>query len=109
METYYIKKGKKYVPVGMAGPDLYEGVWLVQCESGNRSHKNLVMRIGDLPDPTDLTILAKAAMLEDIILKEMMDVWSGGKLASLGEAAQRIANKIATTETKLTQKNLMGL
>jgi hypothetical protein len=105
-ETYYIKRGKKYVPVGISGPDLYDGLWLVQCSDRGRSYKNLYMRLANLPDCHDLTILAKAAMLEDIIAKTMMDAWKDGPSRSIQDVAGMIAAKLVTKEEKLTQKQL---
>jgi len=107
-ETYYIKKGNKYVPAGISGPDLYEGIWLVEIKPGSKSYKNLVMRLCDLPDPKDLQLLAKVTMLEDLISKTLMTAWSGGKQASIAEVASRIATAIATAESKLTIKDFRG-
>lgn len=106
--TYYVKEGKRYIPVGISGPDLYEGIWLVQVEPGRISHKNLICRIADLPDSFDLQVLAKVTMLEDVILKVMQDSWKDGGSASLAEVASRIASALATRETKLTTRKLRG-
>jgi hypothetical protein len=99
--TYYIKKNGKYVPVGIAGPDLYEGIWLVQVKEHCRSSKNLVGRIRDLPNPFDMEILAKVTILEDIITDIFHEKWGDGKSCSFSEVAEAICNKLATEESKL--------
>lgn len=104
--TYYIKKGSRYLPVGIAGPDLYEGIWLVQVTQGCRSSKNLYIRLADLPDCHDLEILAKVTMLEEIITNTMSKAWANGASASISEVAQKIASALATAEMKLTQKQM---
>ncbi len=106
--TYYIKKGKKYIPVGISGPDLYDGLWLVQCKDGSKSYKNLYMRLSNLPDCHDLQLLAKVTMLEDIICKTMMDAWKDGAQVSIADVASQITAAIATAESKLTTRNLRG-
>lgn len=106
--TYYIKKGKRYIPVGMSGPNLHNGLWLVQSHSGGTSYKNLYMRVGDLPDCHDLQLLAKVVQLEDTICKTMMKAWEGGAQVSIAEVASRIASAIANAECKLTARNLRG-
>jgi len=99
--TYYIKKNGKYEPVGISGPDLYEGIWLVQVKEHCRSSKNLVGRIRDLPNPFDLEILAKVTMLEDIITEIFNEKWKDGSMASFSEVAEAICNRLATEESKL--------
>lgn len=109
METYYIKKGKKYIPMGVSCPDMLgEGLWLVQFNEHSRSYKNLMYRVCDLPDPVDLQVLSKATLLEDIITKEISDAWKDGKAASYAEVAQRIVSKITTAEGKFTIRKTRG-
>lgn len=107
-ETFYIKKGRKYIPVGQTGPELWNGIWLVESKPGSTSYKNLCCRLSDLPDRFDLQILAKVTLLEDIIINVMNEAWKDGRGASLAEVASKIATKLATHEIKLTTRKLRG-
>jgi len=108
-ETYYIKKGKKYIPVGMSHPDMMgEGLWLIQFYEHSKSYKSLMFRVCDLPNPIDLQVLAKATLLEEIITKEISDAWGDGKFTSFAEVAQRIVGKLTTAESKFTIRKTRG-
>lgn len=107
METYYIKEGRRYIPVGYGRtPDISEGLWLVQCDKGCTSYSNLVARVSDLPNPLDLQVLARAAMLEDIVVKALNRCWGGGKSCSLANAAREVTKELYQGETKLTAGSL---
>lgn len=111
MEKYYIKRNNRYIPVGFGNcPNIYEGLWLVQCDNGVTSHKNIYSRLGDLPNPSDLNILAKTTMLEETIIDALREAWEypdgNNKLCSLADAASIVANKLAIAEEKLTARVL---
>lgn len=112
-DTWYYKKGNKYIPAGYEGPSLHPGIWLVQVEPGCKSTKNLSILLSDLPDPTDLQVLAKTVMLEKIILKTMLASWPSdhSKSSSLQDCATAIAKALTKEELKLrklTQKDMRG-
>ena len=110
-DTWYFKKGKKYIPAGYEGPSLGPGIWLVQVEPGCKSTKNLSILLSELPDPADLQVLAKTVMLEKTILKTMNKCWpsDGSKGCSLYDCAMAIAKALTKEELKLrklTQKDM---
>lgn len=109
-DTYYLKRGKRYIPSGYNGPDLFPGIWLVQVTPGCKSQKNLSILLSELPDPTDLQVLAKTVLLEKTILKVMNECWpSNGIGCSLYECAMRIAKALTKEELrlkKMTTKNM---
>ena len=68
METVYIKKGRKYIPIGVNEVmDLYEGIYLVQKTEGG-SMMN-AMRVADVPYVVDVLQYIGPTMLASAVAK----------------------------------------
>lgn len=79
MQTYYIKKGKRYIPVGVNGaPDLHNGVWLVETRPGRRSMTNLVYKLSDLPAPVDVQKFVSYILYEDKLTMFLSEFFEDG-------------------------------
>lgn len=79
MNEYYLKRGKKYIPVGYGDvPDIHEGIWLVKCSDGSKSFNNLVYRISDLPQPLDMQKVTSLLIYEDSLTKFFAEYFDDG-------------------------------
>lgn len=79
METYYVKKRSRYIPVGVnQGPDLFDGIWMVKSGDGRRSMSNLVYRLSDLPQPVDMQGVVSHLIYEDSLTKFFAEFFDDG-------------------------------
>lgn len=102
--TYYIKKEKKFIPVGFEGPELYNGIWLVEAKDGCKSHTNIRQQLAELPkDPRKLEIFSKLVLLEKTVMDVMQDCWDHGKSCTLYECARKISVELAKKEIKINK------
>lgn len=93
MTTYYVKEGNRYIPVGMACPDIWEGLWLVQRTESSKVSSNLTYcYLRDLPEPVDVTKLASAALLHEKIVKVLMN--SENRYKSTNDVAQEVVKAL---------------
>ena len=109
MDTYYVKQGKRYIPVGYCNaPDIFDGIWLIQHSDQNRSGKNLMCRMDELPDYVEVKKLAKSVMLEEAIVEVLRDMNTEGKLSIYNISIQDMAEKISKEVYKKIKNNLKG-
>lgn len=100
METIYIKQGKRYINIGLLSQHdiLYDGLWLVQSETGIKSHSNLCIRLSDLPQPTDVQEYLKAFLNKEAIIKAFEKINKKGKIylcdISLNDAVDMLIGEI---------------
>lgn len=83
MEQVYIKKGKRYIPIGVHCERDYltKGLWLV-CEDNHcKSLRNVLYRVSDA-DKIDLCTYAKLLASEDKICKRVLELERNGKSIS---------------------------
>jgi len=79
METYFVKKRSRYIPVGVnKGPDLFDGIWMVKSGDGYRSMSNLVYRLSDLPQPVDMQGVVSHLIYEDSLTKFFSEFFDDG-------------------------------
>lgn len=102
--TYYIKQGRRYIPVGHDGPNLYDGIWLVKSSPSRHSATNIEKLLCELPDKRDLDILAKSVQLEDDICEVMLRAWENKNAMSIADVARKIALMLAKKEKKIRDK-----
>lgn len=111
MEEVYKKVGNRYVFAGYNGPDISEGIWLVQKRNSSKTQTNLLWKLGDLKRPVDvMTQAALASMADDIALyvvklqdenseeykaaKKMLGSWMRGPIVFGNCSAYDIAHLI---------------
>lgn len=66
METYYIKKGKRYIPVGYNAPDMHDGLYLTEKTSYGRRTTSVAYWLGQpKKQPVDLLKLIEVMKNDD--------------------------------------------
>jgi len=89
MEQYYIKKGRKYIPVCRFDGFPADGVWIVKDMS--RSSR-LVLEIDN--DPISITDLRDRVILSDTLYEDIIDVLTENRYLSISDLASIISNEI---------------
>jgi hypothetical protein len=79
---YYIKKGRRYIPVEPFYGFPTNGVWLVQDGS-----QGVFMRVGDVPDPMPLAAMKRHEDTACRAIAEERDKPGGASASDLWEAA----------------------
>jgi hypothetical protein len=74
MEKVYRKNSKgRYEVIGYNNiPDLSDGIWLVQSNSGSRSITSLVWKVGDLKRPVDIVTHASLQAISGKLTSYLM-------------------------------------
>ncbi len=74
MEKVYRKNSKgRYEVIGYNNiPDLSDGIWLVQSNSGSRSFTSLVWKVGDLKRPVDIVTHASLQAISGKLTSYLM-------------------------------------
>lgn len=105
MTTYYIKHGKRYIPVGLGNVDIYDGIWVVNVKAGSRGGKNLLRYLGRRPKAEELQILAAAIDLEDDIIKIFSDIHKNNENLSWADLSRRVVLMIAEKEKQFRKQH----
>ena len=78
--TYYIKKGRKYIPVGghsLPFDNIADGIWVVQSKPGSRSYTSILYRMNhDFDKFHDLNFYAEQVEMQEVlvgVIREMVD------------------------------------
>lgn len=78
--TYYIKKGRKYIPVGghsLPFDNIADGIWVVQSKPDSRSYTSILYRMHhDFNKFYDLNFYAEQVEMTEVlvgVIREMVD------------------------------------
>jgi len=108
MSQYYIREGRKYVPVDRFSSldDMPEGIWYIHRSKNSQGYTNIETRLAEFPKG-DLKLTIRSLQLEEKILEGLKEATKDNKCYSFADTAKLIAAKIVTAEdTKLTTKHL---
>jgi len=75
METYYVKKGRKYIPVGYNVPDMHDGLYLTEKTGYGRRTTSIAYWLGQpKKQPADLQKLIEVMKNDDRLAKYLSKI-----------------------------------
>lgn len=99
METYYVKEGRKYRPIGcLPSGHVWPGLWLIEetkCSRKKTNMKYIVQRVGDLKKPIDVVSMAALMTMSDGLASRLHDLFSEGNRLSNSDIANTVLAWIA--------------
>lgn len=96
-DLYRRKSNGRYEFAGYANVELPPGLWLVMEPPRGRgkSYRNIMHRLNEVPDWTDVRRMTEAVMLEDLICEQLVKMFDeGSKPKSLADHARDVANGV---------------
>jgi len=107
--TYYIKKGRKYIPVGIHSlpfDNIADGIWVVQRKPGSRSYTSILYRMNhNFSAFHDITLHAESIETVEVIASIINDMIDKGEFViynhSVYDVAEKISNKLYDEIKKL--------
>lgn len=112
MEDFYVKRGKKYVNIGLTGlkrhDELGQGIWAVVHNPYSTRITNVLYYLQGLPEPYRIEDMAKCMLLEDKIIDKLRELIDKDKVKiynmSLAELAKEVIKELYTNMNKNGEK-----
>jgi len=97
--TYYIKKGRKYIPIGghsLAFDNIADGIWLVQSKPGRRSSSSILYRADhNFNVFHDITSYAEEIETVEVLVNIIKDMVDKKEFVVYNHSMYEIAEKVS--------------
>jgi len=98
-KTYYIKKGRKYIPVGMHSiptDHLPDGIWIIQSRPGTRSYHPILSFVKhDFDVFHDLSLYAEEVEVKEVLAQVIHEMIENKEFVIYNHSIYEVSAKIS--------------